>query len=66
LANSSDIKQLAIDTILLEANSIKNLANDIDEAFVEVVDLIFNGKDRVIVTGIGKSAIVAGKDCCHP
>jgi arabinose-5-phosphate isomerase len=61
LANSSDIKQLAIDTILLEANSIKNLANDIDETFVEVVDLIFKGKGRVIVTGIGKSAIVAGK-----
>jgi arabinose-5-phosphate isomerase len=61
LVNSSDIKQLAIDTILLEANSIKNLANDIDEAFVEVVDLIYNGAGRVIVTGIGKSAIVAGK-----
>jgi arabinose-5-phosphate isomerase len=61
LVNSSDIKQLAIDTILLEANSIKNLANDIDETFVEVVDLIYNGAGRVIVTGIGKSAIVAGK-----
>lgn len=61
MVNSSDIKQLAIDTILLEANSIKNLANDIDETFVEVVDLIIMGKGRVIVTGIGKSAIVAGK-----
>ena len=61
MVNSSDIKQLAIDTILLEANSIKNLANDIDETFVEVVDLIYNGAGRVIVTGIGKSAIVAGK-----
>lgn len=61
MVNTNDIKQLAIDTILLEANSIKNLANDIDETFVEVVDLIYNGAGRVIVTGIGKSAIVAGK-----
>ncbi len=61
MANSFNIKQLAIDTILLESNSIKNLAAGIDDSFVEVVELIYNGKGRVIVTGIGKSAIIAGK-----
>lgn len=61
MGNSNEIKQLAIDTILLEASSIKNLANYIDDNFVSVVELIYASEGRVIVTGIGKSAIVANK-----
>ena len=56
-----DIKKLAKDTILQEAESIKKLANYIDDDFENVVKLIYKSKGRVIVTGIGKSANIANK-----
>lgn len=51
----------AIQTIQLEAESIQTLVTKIDESFSRVVELIFASKGRVIVSGIGKSAIVAQK-----
>ena len=56
-----NIKELAINTILSEAQAIEKLAAMVDESFEEVVSLIFKSKGRVIVTGIGKSAIIANK-----
>jgi len=56
-----DIKNLAINTILQEAESIKKLAGYIDKDFEEVVKLIYHSKGRVVVTGIGKSANIANK-----
>ena len=44
-----------------EANTISSLVSYINENFAQAVDLIFNSKGRVIVTGIGKSAIIAQK-----
>ena len=44
-----------------EALAIQNLARFIDDDFEKVVRLIYNTKGRVIVTGIGKSAIIAQK-----
>ncbi|MCC8174402.1 MAG: KpsF/GutQ family sugar-phosphate isomerase, partial [Odoribacter sp.] len=40
---------------------IKGLMDCIDNDFEEVVKLIYNSKGRVIITGIGKSAIIAQK-----
>ena len=57
----SKINQKAIETIQIEANSIQNLSNFINEDFEKIVELIFNSKGRLIVSGIGKSAIVAQK-----
>lgn len=37
------------------------MAEALDEAFVEVVETIYSGKGRVVVTGIGKTALVAKK-----
>jgi len=37
------------------------LKNAIDHDFADVVELILNSKGRVIITGIGKSAIIANK-----
>lgn len=48
-------------TLLSESQSIANLTNYIDVAFAEAVELIFNSKGRLVVTGIGKSAIIAQK-----
>lgn len=56
-----DIKQLAISTILSEAKAIEKLAEYIDADFENCVSLLFNAKGRIIVTGIGKSAIIAEK-----
>jgi len=58
---NSPIKSLAIETIYTEAAAIKKLAEYIDDNFERTVNEIFNGRGRVIVTGIGKSAIIASK-----
>ena len=55
------ILDLARKVITQEAESVANLTSYIDETFLEVVDLIFHSKGRLIVTGIGKSAIIGTK-----
>ena len=57
----SKIIQKAIETIQIEARSIQNLSNFINDDFEKIVELVFNSKGRLIVSGIGKSAIVAQK-----
>ena len=60
--NTQDsILNIAKDTILLESNAIANLTNLLDHNFSDAVQLIYNSKGRVIITGIGKSAIIASK-----
>ncbi len=56
-----DIKNVARQTIEIEAESIKNLLNYIDDDFSEIVKKIYQSKGRVVVTGIGKSANIASK-----
>lgn len=56
-----DINHLAIKTIRNEAKAIENLASYIDINFERSVKLLYESKGRVIVTGIGKSAIIAEK-----
>ncbi|MDR9457796.1 MAG: KpsF/GutQ family sugar-phosphate isomerase [Salegentibacter sp.] len=51
----------ARETISIEAKAIANLEHLIDNEFVEAVEKIYNSKGRVVVTGIGKSAIIASK-----
>jgi arabinose-5-phosphate isomerase len=55
------IQRSAIDTIELEAAAIDNLKNYIDAAFEKAVDIIYKAAGRVVITGIGKSAIIAQK-----
>lgn len=55
------IKTLAVETIKAEAAAIEKLADYIDDNFINTVTEIYNSKGRVIVTGIGKSAIIASK-----
>ena len=56
-----NIKEIARQVIADESEAIRNLAQYIDDDFEKVVDLIYRSKGRVIITGIGKSAIVAQK-----
>jgi arabinose-5-phosphate isomerase len=55
------LKAVAINTIKVEAVAITNLINSIDSDFLNCIDLILQAKGRVIVTGIGKSAIIGQK-----
>ena len=61
MKTSSEIKQIAWNTISSEAIAIENLKNSINDDFARCVELIYNSKGRVIVTGIGKSANIATK-----
>ena len=56
-----NIIQTAKDTILIEADAIKQLAELVNEEFEKAVLTIYNSQGRVIVTGIGKSANIASK-----
>jgi len=61
LKKNNKILQTAIDTLENEADSIRNLITLLDEDFIKSVLFISESKGRVIVTGIGKSAIVGSK-----
>lgn len=45
----------------MQADAVKNLIQYVDEDFSNVVKLIVKSKGRVIITGVGKSAIIAQK-----
>ena len=59
--NRNSIINIAKQTIESESKAILNLSNLIDDDFADAVTLIYNSKGRVIITGIGKSAIIASK-----
>ena len=55
------VQQIALETLELEAQSIHRLKEYIDENFIKAITLIHESGGRVVVTGIGKSAIIAQK-----
>jgi len=57
----TSIQDIAKNTLLLEANSILALQNYINDQFEKVVNLIHNIEGRLVISGIGKSAIIAQK-----
>jgi len=59
--NIERIKRIATEVINNEALSVKKLVDFVDTDFVNSVELIINSTGRVIITGIGKSAIIAQK-----
>lgn len=61
LAHSDKIRQYAADTIQNELNALKKMQTFIDDAFVQAVLLMQEAKGRIVITGIGKSAIIAQK-----
>lgn len=56
-----NILAIAKKTILSESEAIIKLIDFLDDNFVNTAEIIFNAKGRLIVTGIGKSAIIAQK-----
>lgn len=61
MKTNDEITAIATDVIEQEAATVANLKNMIDSNFAEAVSLIFKSKGRLVVTGIGKSAIIAQK-----
>ena len=55
------IQQTALNTIETECLSVKGLAAFIDEKFEQIIQTIHASKGRLVISGIGKSAIVAQK-----
>lgn len=56
-----DIFNSAKETLISEGNSILSLVNQLDMNFYQAVKLIENSTGRVVITGIGKSAIIGQK-----
>jgi len=61
LTAKENIIESAKKTLISESQSIAKLTDYIDNSFAEVVELIYSSKGRLVVTGIGKSAIIAQK-----
>ena len=55
-------KDIAKDVIQFEINALKNLKKSINKSFIEIVKTILNCKNgKVIISGVGKSGIIARK-----
>ena len=61
MTNKEKIYNRAKTTLLIEAEAINNLVNNIDGNFFEVVKKINKTKGRLIITGIGKSGVIGMK-----
>lgn len=59
--SAEEISNQALATIDLQAQSVAALKQYINHVFTDVVKLIHHSKGRVVVTGIGKSAVIAQK-----
>lgn len=56
-----NIKTIAKNVLINEAGAIHRLADFIDDHFEAIVNAIHEIKGRVVITGVGKSAIIANK-----
>ena len=61
MTNSEIIKKTALDTLDLESKSISNLSKIIDSNFCKIVELLKDCRGKIVLTGIGKSAIIGMK-----
>jgi len=61
LKNRKEVRSWAREVIEMESQSVRDLAGRINADFEQAVELIYTTKGRLVVTGIGKSAIIANK-----
>jgi arabinose-5-phosphate isomerase len=61
LIDKNKILQSAKTTFASESQSIAKLSDYLDDNYFEAVQILYNCKGRIVVTGIGKSAIIAQK-----
>jgi len=61
LKKNTDIRALALKTFSMEAEAISDLATQLDEHFEEIITQLVNTNGRIVISGIGKTAIIAQK-----
>jgi arabinose-5-phosphate isomerase len=61
LEKQATIKEAAIRTIEIESSAIARLSTYLNKDFEKAIDCLANCKGRIVVSGIGKSAIIAQK-----
>jgi arabinose-5-phosphate isomerase len=61
LNDIQSILSIAKRTLEIESKAIGNLTNLLDEQFAQAVQYILESQGRVVVSGVGKSAIIASK-----
>ena len=61
MKTNKNILEIAKKTIESESKSIAKLTDLLTDDFLKAVEIIYNSKGRLVVTGIGKSAIIAQK-----
>ncbi|MFI5149356.1 MAG: SIS domain-containing protein [Bacteroidia bacterium] len=61
MKSDDELKKMAVNTLLSEGEAVNKLASLIGEGFVSTVRHILDSEGRVVITGIGKSAIIASK-----
>ncbi|MCF6339932.1 MAG: KpsF/GutQ family sugar-phosphate isomerase [Sulfurimonas sp.] len=54
-------KQIAQETLNIEAQTLLNSAKNIDDTFNKAVDIILACKGKLIITGVGKSGLIGAK-----
>jgi arabinose-5-phosphate isomerase len=59
--NKKEIIQSGKDVLAIESQAVKDLADSLDESFFKAVEFLSQSDSRVIITGIGKSGLVARK-----
>lgn len=55
------LKKYASETIVAEAKAVSALPGIVDDRFAEAVSVLAEAKGRIVVSGVGKSAIIARK-----
>lgn len=61
MMTATSINKLAKEVFDIEANSILRLKENIGENFDKAIEILYNCKGRVIVTGMGKSGLIGKK-----
>lgn len=59
--NDQQILEKAKQVLQIESTAVGDLINKLDKEFVNAVNIIINSKGRVVLTGIGKSGLIARK-----
>jgi arabinose-5-phosphate isomerase len=59
--NNKIISETALNTLNIEIKALSALRESVNDDFIKTVEIIAQSKGRVVVTGIGKSAIIAQK-----
>ena len=59
--NDNDILKIGKKVIRIEAEAVAGLEENLNSEFVHAVDVIYKSKGRVVLTGMGKSGLIARK-----